>query len=184
MPQYFAFLRSINVGGRTVKMDRLRQIFTSLGFAKVETFIASGNVIFESRVRNTTALEKKIENVLQETLGYKIATFIRTRPELAGIANHDPFAKAQGDAALYIALVSQTPKGDARTKLMSFRTKNDDFHVNGREIYWLCRKSFSKSDFSGAILEKILGSPATLRNVTTVRGLAAKYAGREAGLGT
>ena len=43
---YVALLRGINVGGRNVKMDRLREIFESLGFSNVETFIASGNVIF------------------------------------------------------------------------------------------------------------------------------------------
>ena len=49
MPRYITFLRAINVGGHTVKMDRLREIFESLGFANVETFIASGNVVFERR---------------------------------------------------------------------------------------------------------------------------------------
>ena len=44
MPKHFAFLRAINVGGHTVKMDHLRDIFESLGFSNVETFIASGNV--------------------------------------------------------------------------------------------------------------------------------------------
>lgn len=48
MTRYFAFLRAINVGGHVVKMDRLRQVFESLAFSNVETFIASGNVIFES----------------------------------------------------------------------------------------------------------------------------------------
>ena len=66
MSKYIAFLRAINVGGHTVKMDVLRQLFESLGFANVETFIASGNVIFESKAGNVKALEKKIETCLQE----------------------------------------------------------------------------------------------------------------------
>ena len=44
-----AFLRAINVGGHNVKMDRLRELFEALGLSNVETFIASGNVIFDSR---------------------------------------------------------------------------------------------------------------------------------------
>jgi uncharacterized protein (DUF1697 family) len=47
MNKHIAFLRAINVGGHTVKMDTLRQLFESLGFTNVETFLASGNVIFE-----------------------------------------------------------------------------------------------------------------------------------------
>ena len=46
MPRLFAFLRAINVGGRTIKMERLRREFEVFGFPGVETFIASGNVIF------------------------------------------------------------------------------------------------------------------------------------------
>ena len=61
MPRYVAFLRAINVGGHTVKMDQLRRLFERLGFSKVETFIASGNVIFESASRSAKALEKNTE---------------------------------------------------------------------------------------------------------------------------
>ena len=53
MPRYIAFLRAINVGGHnTVKMDFLRQLFESLGFSNVETFIASGNIVFETTSKN------------------------------------------------------------------------------------------------------------------------------------
>ena len=52
MPRHIAFLRAINVGGHTVTMDRLRQLFTGLGLKDVETFIASGNVIFSSAARS------------------------------------------------------------------------------------------------------------------------------------
>ena len=88
MPRYIAFLRAINVGGHTVKMDRLREIFESLGFANVETFIASGNVVFETTALDTAALETRIAAALQAALGYEVATFIRTEAELARIAAH------------------------------------------------------------------------------------------------
>jgi len=63
----------------------------------------------------------------------------------------------------------------ATLKLLSFTTEIDDFHIYGREVYWLCRKKFSESEFSGALLEKTLGMPATLRNSTTVKKIASKY---------
>ena len=69
MTTYVAFLRSINVGGRAVKMDRLRQLFESLGFSNVKTFIASGNVVFESASRNAKTLKQKIEAKLREAVG-------------------------------------------------------------------------------------------------------------------
>ena len=57
--RYVAFLRAINVGGHVVKMDRLRNLFEALGFSGVRTFIASGNVLFDSAARNTGALESR-----------------------------------------------------------------------------------------------------------------------------
>jgi uncharacterized protein (DUF1697 family) len=180
MPRFIAFLRAINVGGHTVKMDNLRRLFESLDFSKVETFIASGNVIFESAARNVKALEKKIEDKLQQSLGYKVAAFIRSADELAGIANSNPFGKLGDDAGLYIAFVAEQPGAEARKKLLSLETKSDQFHVDGREIYWLCLTKFSDSTFSGPLLEKIIGMPATVRNSTTVGKIAVKYAPKPA----
>src|SRR5918912_760874 len=143
MPRYIAFLRAINVGGHnTVKMDHLRQLFESLGFANVETFIASGNVVFETTSSNAKALERKIERRLQAALGYGVATFIRTDAELAAIANYKPFRQPELDAAmtLNIAFLSDRLDDQSKQKLMALRTDIDDFHVHEREIYWLCRK--------------------------------------------
>jgi len=62
---------------------------------------------------------------------------------------------------------------------MAFRSEVDDFRVHGCEVYWLCRKKISESAFSGALLEMAIGMPATIRNATTVRKLAAKYPASE-----
>jgi uncharacterized protein (DUF1697 family) len=178
MDRYIAFLRAINVGGHTVKMDHLRTLIEALGFSKVETFIASGNVIFEAPATDAQTLEKQIEGHLRQALGYAVATFIRMPSDLAAIVNYQPFAALERDAAdhtLMIAFVQSHPSDEARNKLMAFRTEVDDFHVHGREIYWLTGKRMSDSPFSGALLEKTIGMPATMRNATTVRKLAAKY---------
>lgn len=179
MQRSVAFLRAINVGGHTVKMDHLRTLFVALGFAHVETFIASGNVIFDTPSENAATLERRIEQHLHQALGYNVATFIRSAPELAAIAHRQPFPpdELNGEGnALYIAFLPVPPSVEAQQKLMTFRTAVDDFHVHEREVYWLCRKKISDSMFSGALLEKTIGMPATMRNATTVRKLAAKYA--------
>jgi len=175
--RYFAFLRAINVGGHTVKMDALRQIFESLGFAGVETFIASGNVTFEAGLQDAVALENTIENRLREALGYEVSTFIRTDPELAAIAHYQPFQQSDPDAAatLNIAFLAAPLDPVSRQKLMALRTEIDDFNVHRCEIYWLCRKKQSESTFSNAVLEKALGRKATLRGVSTVKKMAENY---------
>lgn len=178
MPKYVAFLRAVNVGGHIVKMDQLRQLFKSLGFSNVETFIASGNVIFDSTSKSTKTLEGKIESLLLETLGYAVATFIRSTSELATIAEYKPFADSELNAegnALYIAFTADEPSPESKRQLLTFMTEVDDFRVYGREVYWLSRRKISESQFSGAQLERTLKMPATIRNANTVKRLAAKY---------
>jgi uncharacterized protein (DUF1697 family) len=178
MSRFIAFLRAINVGGHTVKMDHLRQLFESLGFSGVETFIASGNVVFETTSKTAKTLEKKIEPQLRAALGYEVATFIRTDVELANIAHYRPFRQSdlEAAAALNIAFLADTLDNPSRQKLMALRTEIDDFHVHGREIYWLCRKKQSDSTFSNAVLEKALNRRSTLRGANTIKKMAAKYA--------
>jgi len=178
MPKYVAFLRAINVGGHTVKMDYLRSLFEGVGFASVETFIASGNVIFVSKSRNTTLLERKVEKHLREILGYEVRTFVRATSELAVVANYKPFSETElsvPDHSLYVGFLPQKPDIEAKKRVLALSSATDDFAVHGREVYWLCRARFSESTVSGALLEKTLGLSATFRNVNTVRRLAAKY---------
>jgi len=178
MSKHLAFLRAINVGGHNVKMDVLRQYFESLGLTNVETFIASGNVIFDAKAGNTQALEKKIEKKLHEALGYEVSTFIRTDAELAEISKHKPFPQSQLDsaAALNIGFLAEPLDNAAKQKLMALQTDIDSFHVHGREIYWLCLKKQSDSKISNAVIEKKLGIKTTLRGVNTVDKMAEKYA--------
>ena len=179
MPKYVAFLRAINVGGRTVKMDVLRGLFETMGFSSVETFIASGNVIFDSHSENASSLESQIEAHLQKSLGYAVATFIRSIPEVAHIVRTKPFPDSEMGAqghTVYIAFLGENPSDRARQKLLGFVTEMDNFHVDGREVYWLCRTRMSESAFSGALLEKSLGMQTTIRNLTTVTKIASKYA--------
>jgi uncharacterized protein (DUF1697 family) len=176
MQRFVAFLRAINVGGHTVKMDHLRKLFESLGLSNVETFIASGNVIFETPNAKVPSLEKRIERHLHESLGYEVGTFLRSPAEIAAIAERQAFPAADAaGSSVYIAFLRQTPTAEAQRKLLDFRSDVDELSVHDREVYWLCRGKMSDSAFSGALLERTLGLPATLRNVTTVKRLAARY---------
>lgn len=176
--KFIAFLRAINVGGHTVKMDRLRQLFETLGFGNVETFIASGNVIFDSSSKDVRALELKIESHLKESLGYAVSTFLRTPQEIARAAAYRAFPEAPAASMLYVGFLAAAPSPEVQAKVVGCRTPIDEFHVHEREVYWLCHKQFSTSLFSGAKLEKALGMPTTIRNLTTVTKLAEKYSGK------
>jgi uncharacterized protein (DUF1697 family) len=181
MSRYIAFLRAINVGGHTVKMETLRSLFESFGFSEVETFLASGNVIFESPEQDRTALESMIASGLQKALGYEVATFIRTGEELAQIAAYQAFPQSEVDSATAynIAFLSGPANDQAKQKLMALRTDIDAFAVHACEVYWLCRRKQSESTFSNAVLEKTLNGNSTLRGINTVRKLAARVVGED-----
>src|SRR5690349_1682147 len=140
MPKFVAFLRAINVGNHTVKMDQLRHLFEELGFANVETFIASGNVIFDAKTKNGRSLETKIGKHLEKALGYEVTTFVRSVEELAVIAEYEPFDKKELDSdgnSLFIGFLSSEPSPQAAKKLIAFASEIDGFHLDQRELYWL-----------------------------------------------
>jgi uncharacterized protein (DUF1697 family) len=177
MHRYFAFLRAINVGGHTVTMETLRRLCESFGLSNVETFIASGNLIFQTDNPDPAALELKIASGLQRDLGYEVTTFIRSDAELAGIAAYQAFAQSERNTAeaFNIAFLSGSLDDTARKKLMSLTSTIDRFVPHGREIYWLCRKKQSESTFSNAVLEKTLGVRSTLRGGNTIQKMVARY---------
>jgi uncharacterized protein (DUF1697 family) len=176
--RFVAFLRAINVGGRNVKMEQLRRIFESIGLTNVETVIASGNVVFDAKAKTAGAIEKKLQAHLEKSLGYAVATYVRSMVELLEIANHKPFKKIPENGTLFIAFASDAPSKAAQEKLFSLQTGTDKFSFGDREIYWLCLTRFSDSKFSGASLEKTLGVPVTVRNFGTIARIAAKCAVR------
>jgi uncharacterized protein (DUF1697 family) len=173
MPGYVAFLRAINVGGHTVKMDQLRALFEALGFSRVETFIASGNVIFETRAGNPARLEKQIAAHLAHSLGYEVDTFVRTLTETAQIVERCPFAAGAG-RDVYVAFLHAVPNADSLQALLALKNPANDFAVLDREIYWL-RLNKDDSVFLKRPLEKVIGIPATVRSLTTVVKIVEKY---------
>ena len=177
MIRYIAFLRAINVGGRNVKMAVLRQHFEGLGFSQVATYIASGNAVFETSRTDNSALEAEIAAGLHAALGFEVATFIRTVAEVGRVVEDIPFSQDRlaAASALNIAFLHEPLDDEQTTRLMSLRTDIDDFAVQGREIYWLCRIKQSDSKFSNAVLERTLGVPATLRGNKTLQKMAAKF---------
>ncbi len=188
MTRYVAFLRGLNVGGHTVKMDQLRTCFEALGFSEVSTFIASGNVIFSTDGTDETAdtdvafIESRIERALKEALGYEVATFLRTDAEVAQIARHPPppnVAAREGDTN-YVLFLKGPVDAATRRRILALSNDEDVLHVHERELYWLRRGSLLDTTIPDREFNKALsGVLTTNRNINTVRRLAAKYPPRE-----
>jgi uncharacterized protein (DUF1697 family) len=180
MPRFVAFLRALNVGGHgVVKMEALKKHFTAMGFSEVESFIASGNVVFSSK--SARGLDGKIAAALERALGYPVATFVRTDAEVAAAAAHAPFAEKDVAACLtyLVGFLSKELDAASLSRVKALETDADRFHVRGRDFWWLSKHPQSKPAISGRALEKALGQPTTLRNVNTIRRMAERYGGRK-----
>ena len=177
MPRCIAFLRALNVGGHTVKMNHLKLMFESLGYANVETFIASGNVIFTTKSAPGPAMATKIEKKLLHELGYDVETFIRTDAEVASLAERVVFSAAEiaSSHSTYVGLLRESLSADAINALATFNNETDSFRHQEKEIHFLTRIGMGASSFSNVKFEKQLGVPTTFRNINTMVRLARKY---------
>ena len=177
MTRYVAFLRGINLGTRRPPMRRLRELFAELGFAQVETFIASGNVLFSSREKKPGLLEARIARHLEASLGYPVDTFVRTAQEVLAIAKGKTFPEeGEPGVTIHVGFLHQAPSPDAARRLAAFRTEVDKFRVRGREYYWLCRGRMSDSKVWTSPEMKALRLPSSsMRNITSLRKLIAKH---------
>lgn len=172
MKKYVAFLRAINVGGtKIIKMEDLKGMFESFGLSNVQTYITSGNVIFEAN--ESADLESRIEAHLEKSLGYKVETFLRGFDEVTKIANKPAF-EPHGDETVHVAFLRERAEKKATQTLLSLRSEADDFAVQGCEAYNL-RRDRDKSIFSNDFIEKTLKIRATTRNLNTIRKVAEKY---------
>jgi uncharacterized protein (DUF1697 family) len=177
MTKYVAFLRAVNVGGRVIKMQELKKQFESLQFSNVETFIASGNVIFEAKERESAKLEKKIEARLRDAFGYEVGAYVRSAAEVSEIAGRNPFSASAftNGAVVYVVFLPAAPDAAGNRKVQALANEIDEFYVAGREVHWLCRKELEGRRSAGPPLGKALGMAATVRNSRTVARIAQKY---------
>ena len=175
--RYVALLRAINVGGRTVKMDRLRTLFEELKLKRVETFIASGNVIFESTA-NAASLESRIEKHLAKSLGFAVPTLVRSATDIVAVADHTvfdehpPLTKVGG---VYIGFLKSAAATDGIAKIETVGGQGNHFVLHGRELYWRADDRHAVLEIPIATFEKALGCETTFRNVNTVQRIADRY---------
>jgi uncharacterized protein (DUF1697 family) len=178
MKKHIAFLKAINVGGHTVKMSHLKKLFENMGFSNVATFIASGNVVFDTTSKSVDVDRNKIEIELEKSLGYKVPTFLRTITELKEISEYKPFKDSDlnnKNYSLYIAFLNSSASKESIVKTNTLQNKFNEFHFSKDVMYWICKKKFSDSGITGNKLEKTLGMKTTVRNSTTIKKIVSKF---------
>ena len=170
--RHVAFLRGINVGGhKIIKMDWLSTQFSAMGFSRVKTLLASGNVLFESDPSDTLSLIHQIETTLLAQLGYRVQIVLRTREELKTLIELNPFNSIQDlEAKCNVTFFNQAPSSKID---MPYRSELGDFEllrIHQAEILSVSYRSPSGSFGSPVLhIEKTWKDLSTTRNWNTVK---------------
>jgi uncharacterized protein (DUF1697 family) len=163
--RYIALLRGINVGGnKIIKMEALAAAFNTAGFRNVKTFIASGNVFFNSRSSDRDALTKKIEKMLTATFGHEIAVALFTLSELQEMISIDHFhrIKPSKDVMLCVTLFSKSVPQDIPSESKAERLKVVAMHDRAAFII-ARRKPTGWFGYPNNWIEKEFGVTGTTR---------------------
>ncbi|HEX3748891.1 MAG TPA: DUF1697 domain-containing protein [Bryobacteraceae bacterium] len=175
MPVMVSLLRGVNVGGHLVKMDALRGVCESLGLRRVETFIQSGNVIFATQARDRDALTRRLEDAIEKKFGFHCNVILRTADELRDALARNPFAGRPGiePAKLLITFLAGDPHPEGVAKLRALDISPEEAYVDGREVYVYFANGMARPKVNWAAIGKLLKTPGTGRNITSVQKLLA-----------
>lgn len=172
MPRMVAFLRGINVGGRRLTKDELIAAVTDLGMSAVATWRASGNVLFDTDIRDEEKLREALESGLDDVLGHEVPVLLREGPALSEIAGREPFDGRPGGSHQVIFMRS-APDASARERTGELTGPDEVLVIDGRELHWSPSAAVLDSEIDLDTIEALLG-PTMMRTMNTVRGIAAR----------
>lgn len=177
MTRYVAFLRAVNVGGRQLKMAEARQVLSENGFADVESYIQTGNVLVSSVLPSSARVEAQVARVLSDHAGFDVVAIVRRPAELTklveaidGIPESVP-----GETSRYVSFCLTKPSVAAAAGLREQGTARERATVIGKDVLMELAVPFNEAKLTGARIEKVLGVPGTARNLNVVRALAQKW---------
>ena len=173
MTVYIALLRGINVGGKRMKMDDLRDVFAELGFENVQTLLASGNVAFQSDASDRAQVAAQIEAGIRQKFGFESRIIIRTAEEIQQVIQNHPFSEDHmaDEGKLLVMFMGEAPSSEAVTALKEAHAGPEVTHISGPEAYIVYPDGMGRSKLTNNFIEKHLKVTGTGRNWKTVNKL-------------
>jgi uncharacterized protein (DUF1697 family) len=172
MPVYLALFRAVNVSGHNIiKMEHLRKLMEANGFKNVQTYIQSGNVVFEHPETDKAKIKREIEVLLYREYGHDVLNFILDAADLRKAVSNNPFTgpepEPSGMKKFFVVFLSTdaTPQGIDQIK--KFNRSDDEFKAIGKILYLKLSQSAADSKFNSAFIEGKLGLKSTTRNWNT-----------------
>lgn len=171
MTTFISILRGINLGSRnSIKMDALKLLLAEMGFQSVQTYIQSGNCVYQSVETDSNTLNELIKNGIQTQFGFDIPVITLTLEELQEIISKNPFLD-KDEKSLHVTFLSEVPKVDVVDRLNQLSYLPDEFAVNENAVYLHCPDGYGNTKLSNKFLETKLKVTATTRNWKTTNEL-------------
>ena len=171
MKKYISILRGINVGGkRKILMADLRNSLKAIGFQNVETYIQSGNMIFEAEENQNKTFAQAIQSSIFKSHGFDVPVIVRTLSELKKAQDQNPFLKGKdpGINQLHLTFLSEIPSPENLTKIKAYDYCPDQFEIVENNAFIKIPGKYHKSKLTNVFFEKKLDLQATTRNWKTV----------------
>ena len=173
MSTLIGLVRGINVGGKQkLPMQTLRNLLEGLGFTRVRTLLQSGNVVFDTKAKKPSHLEKILDAAIRDRVGMEVDFFVRTPEELRAAIAQNPFPdEAVKDPARLLVNFLRSPVDKAKVDQLRAVIKDGErLEAKDREAYIFFPEGMARTRLTNAVLEKYLGR-CTGRNWNTVRKL-------------
>lgn len=168
MKTYIALLRGINVSDqKKIKMANLKFFFEELKFSNVETYIQSGNVVFDFRKTSARTLENNIQDKILEKYGFQVPVIVKTPDELRQALTNNPFLNKESDK-LCVTFLSEQPSPDRIKNLAEINLSPEEYFIDKKIIYLYLPNGAGKAKMSNNFIENKLIVTATSRNWKTV----------------
>ena len=183
MPVFVALLRAVNVGGYgKLSMADLRALLQKLGYSRVETYIQSGNAVFEAK-GTATGVTRNLSAALEKYTGAPVGVIVRTHDDLSRVIAGNPFAaEAAADGArVHVVFLAGHALPSAQPGLQrivdQYPARRDRFHLAGDTLYLHLPDGAAETKFTGKPVDRALGGVlGTARNWNTVLKLHAMSA--------
>lgn len=174
MARFVAFLRAVNLGGRTVPMATARQALAELGFDDVDSYANSGNLLFSAAGR-AGEHEAGIRSRLEQEFGFELTTFVRTAAQVTALATAKPFGAVAAGHTHFALLPLTRLTARQKRAVEGLSNDRDQVVVLGRDVHWLIRAKSTETTLGPAKWKQALPDiPTTARNMTLVTRLAAR----------
>lgn len=175
MTQYISLLRGINVNGKNkIQMSQLAELYALLGFEKIVTYIQSGNVVFESKLKKGKEIAELIEKGIKKQLGLSVPVLVLEKKEFDGVIKRNPFLKDKSiDASkLHVTFLEEEPVKENLNKIAAIEGGKDKIIIASKTAYLYCPIGYGRTKFTNSVIENRLKVKATTRNWKTITAIS------------